>query len=268
MEKRLRKSIRLGQNYLKSKKLVGNLVRMSSICKADTVIEIGPGRGMITNELVQRAAKVIAIERDRALVNRLKDQFRGVKNVSIIEGDFRRLHIRDRGHKIFANIPFNITAEVVRRILFSSPGLSEAYLIIQREPARKFSGDPHETLFSILAKPYFELTILRRLKRTDFEPVPAVDPVLLRIKRRPEALVGPEVRDMYEDLVRKGFQAWKPTLRGAYKGVFTYKQWKTISNELGFQLNATPTMLTFEQWLGLFRVYIRTKALECDLKKR
>ena len=261
MEKRLRKSIRLGQNHLKSQKLVRGLVRASSICASDTVIEIGPGHGIITNELVRRAAKVVAVERDSALVNHLRERFRGVQNVSIIEGDFLKHHIQYSDHKIFANIPFNITAAVVRKILFSSPGLSEAYLIIQKEPARKFSGHPQETLFSVLAKPCFELTILRQLKRKDFDPVPAVDPVLLRIKRRPEALVRPADRGLYEDFVRSGFQAWKPTLRSAYKRVFTYKRWKIISSELGFPLDATPTMLAFKQWIGLFRAYKRNKSL-------
>jgi 23S rRNA (adenine-N6)-dimethyltransferase len=255
METRQHKSISLAQNFLRSPKLVRRLVAMSNIGPSDTVYEIGPGNGIITAALARVATRVIAIEKDPELVRRLRERFRLLNNVEIVEQDFLAYSFVTSDRKVFANIPFNRTAEILRKILYARFKLSEAYLILQKEPAQKFSGSPKETLFSILVKPFFEFEILSQLRRTDFRPVPHVDSVFLSIKRRTHPSI--EARDVvpYRDFVQFGFGRWKPNLKLAFKNVFTYKQWKRLARELDFPLNATPTELSFEQWLGLYHGY-------------
>lgn len=253
MQKRPHKQILLGQNFLRSPRLVRELVSASTIGPADIVYEIGPGRGILTAELARAAKKVVAIERDPALVRRLRERFRSVGNVEIIEMDFLAFRIDESDYKIFANIPYNITADVVRKIVYAPAFPAEAYLIMQKEPARKYSGLPRETLFSVLAKSFVEFKIVRHLRRTDFDPVPDVDSVLLRIRRRAVPLIPKDDVGPYRYFVEYGFCGWKRHLRSAYKTVFTYKQWKRLSRDLHFGLNATPTELTFEQWLGLYQ---------------
>lgn len=255
MGQRRSKQIALAQNFLKSPELVRRLVRASSIGPGDTVYEIGPGRGIITAELARKAERVVAIEKDARWVRHLRERFKSTGNVEIAAGDFLRFHVAERDYKIFASIPYNATAEIVRKILYAAPVASEACLIMQKEPARKFAGTYGETLFSVLAKPYFEFRIAGHLKRTDFEPVPNVDSVLLRITRRDRPLVHREERCAYREFVSHGFGHWKKYLRLALKDVFTYKQWKRLSRELRFPLNVTPTQLRFEQWIGLYRGY-------------
>ena len=255
MEKRRHKQIQLAQNFLKNPRLVERLVAASTIDKHDTVYEIGAGKGIITAKLVRIAARVIAIEKDPVLVRRLRKRFSAHANVEIMEKDFLTFSITERDFKIFANIPYNATANIVRKILYVRPAPSEAYLILQKEPAQKFSGHPNETQFSILAKPFFEFQVLHRFKRTDFDPVPKVDSVLLRIKRRPVPLIQSEDVAAYRNFVQFGFGRWKRDLKSAYKAVFSYNRWKRLARELDFPLNATPTELRFEQWLGLYRAY-------------
>ena len=255
MEERRRRKVFLAQNFLRSPGLVRRLVASSSIGPSDVVYEIGPGKGIITVELARAAKRVVAIEKDPHLVRRLREGFWGVENIEIIEQDFLQFSIRERDYKIFASIPYSITASIVRKILYVPPVPSEAYLILQKEPARKFAGRPRETLFSLMAKPFVEFQIVAELKRTDFEPVPEVDSVLLRIERRREPLLKKEDAALYREFVRYGFGRWKRHLRSAFKPVFTYKQWKRLSQDLYFPLNATPTELTFEQWLGLFKAF-------------
>ena len=254
MAKRPSKRTSLAQNFLRNPGLVRRLIKTSAIGPADTVYEIGPGRGIITAELARTAKKVIAVEKDAGLVRHLRQRFQSARNVEIIEKDFLQFSIFEPDYKIFANIPYNITASIVRKILYAPPAApSEAYLILQKEAARKFSGSPHETLFSVLAKPFFEFWIIGELKRTDFEPVPNVDSVLLHIKRRARQLLQREDETLYRDFVSYGFQRWKRNLRLAFKHFFTYKQWKYLSRDLNFPLNVTPTGLSFEQWLGLYQ---------------
>ena len=184
MSKKSHQQFALAQNFLRSSRLVRSLLDASSIESGDLVYEIGPGRGMITTELARIARKVIAIEKDPILTRQLSAGFQRIENVEIIAGDFLHVHIPDAEYKIFANIPYNLTAEIVRKILYVPPVPQEAYLIMQKEAAQKFSGTPHETQFSLLAKPLFDIQIIRELRRTDFDPVPHVHSVLLRIKKR------------------------------------------------------------------------------------
>ena len=259
METRQRKQIALAQNFLTSPKLVRRLVRMSRIGLSDTVYEIGPGNGIITAALASVARRVIAVEKDPELVRRLRERFRLVENVEIVEKDFLSFSIHTRcgfsaiaGYKIFASIPYNHTAQIVRKILHERSNLCEAYLIMQKEAAKKFSGCPTETLFSVLVKPSFDVQILAQLKRTDFWPIPNVDSALLSIKRRAGPLIDAPDLPLYREFVQYGFERWKPNLKLAFKNVFTYQQWKRLARDLGFPLNATPTELSLEQWLGLY----------------
>src|SRR5918911_1689083 len=106
METRQHSQIRLAQNFLRSPKLVRRLVRMSTIGPSDTVYEIGSGNGIITAALARVAKRVIAIEKDPDLVQRLRERFRLFDNVEIVEKDFLAYSFRTRSeYKIFANIP-------------------------------------------------------------------------------------------------------------------------------------------------------------------
>jgi 23S rRNA (adenine-N6)-dimethyltransferase len=255
MAKNARKQIVLAQNFLRSLQLVRLLVKASSIGPFDTVYEIGAGRGTITTELARIACRVVAIEKDPELAHYLREQFQHTRNVKIVENDFLTYRIPDRKYKMFANIPYNITAEIVRKILYIPPMPSEAYLIMQKEAAEKFAGRPKETRFSILTKPLYNIQIIRELHKTDFEPIPGVDSVLLHIMKRRSSLIQQEDTALYHNFIHYGFGAWKRSLKLAFKPIFTYPQWKCLSKDLHFPINATPTELTFEQWLGLFACF-------------
>jgi len=262
MKTRPHRQIYLAQNFLRSPNLARRLVGLSKIGPCDIVYEIGAGDGLITAVLADIARQVIAIEKDRALVHRLRERFRPLGNVEIVERDFLDYVFRNRRgdnseYKIFGNIPFNLTAQIIRKILYERSNIREAHLILQKEAAKKFSGSPKESLSSILAKPFFEFQIVYQLRRSDFWPIPAVDSVLLSIKRRTRPLLEMHEVATYRDFVQYGFGRWKPNLKSAFKSVFTYKQWKRLAHDVRFPLNATPTELSFEQWLELYHRFAK-----------
>ena len=246
------------QNRLRSRKLVGTLIDKSSIMKGDLVYDIGAGCGIISEELAKRQARVIAIEQDNRLHNKLKQKLGSNPLVTVRHGDFltERLPERER-YKVFANIPFMLTADIVRKLLFSQSPPHDCYLVMQREAARKFAGIPRETLFSLLLKPWFEFRIRYRFRETDFSPVPSVDIVLLKIERREQALVTAEYTRLYRDFLAYGFNRGKPDLKSALKGIFTYHQFARLSKDLGFRPESGPTDLSFRQWLGIFDFFSR-----------
>ena len=126
----------------------------------------------------------------------------------------------------------------------------------------KYSGCPEETQFSILAKPFYRFRVIRELRRTDFYPVPRVDSVLFHIKQRPSPLISSGDLSFFRHLVHCGFGGRKKNLRLNLKRVFTYQQCKRLSKDLGFSLNARPSEINIEQWLGLLNCF-KKRVLPC-----
>jgi len=251
-----RKSIRWGQNFLKDPRLAASIVAQAGLDQRDVVYEISPGKGTITRELAKVCARVIAIEVDAELFARLRGDLRDVPNVELHHENFLGHRIRAKAYKVFSSVPYNRTADMVRKLLQAEPPLTEAHLLMQKEAAEKFAGAPRESQCSVLTKPWFSLDIVRRLKRTDFHPPPGVDSVLLRIERRHQPLVSAENARLYRQFVRYGFGRWRANLKQNFQRVFTYTQWKRLARDLGFHVKAKPTDLTFRQWLGLFEFFL------------
>jgi len=247
----------LAQNFLTKRRLAASLLNESSINRGDIVYEIGPGKGILTNELVDRAKRVIAIEKDYFLYLKLKKKFEHTDNIALHNADFLKLNIKEHRYKIFANIPFNITSAIVKKILHAPNPPLETYLILQKEAAEKFTGVPKTTQFSVLVKPWFMLKIVRSFRRTDFSPIPNVDVVMLHIQKRNPPLVSSRDMSIYEEFIKYGFSKWRESLKSNYKHVFTYQQWKRLSRDLKFPIHAKPSDLRFNQWLGLFKFHKR-----------
>lgn len=246
------------QNRLLSRKLIGTLLEKSSITKGDLVYDIGAGCGIISEELVKRQARVIAIEQDNELFNRLKQKLGDSPLATLQHGDFLAEPLPSRArYKVFSNIPFVATADIVRKLLLSQNPPDDCYLVMQREAARKYAGTRNETLFSLLLKPWFEFRIRHIFRRTDFFPVPSVEIVLLQAERRKQALVEAGHAQLYRDFVTYAFSQGKPTLKNALTGTFTYSQFIRLSRDLGFPPESGPTDLSFQQWLGLFDFFSR-----------
>jgi 23S rRNA (adenine-N6)-dimethyltransferase len=167
-------------------------------------------------------------------------------------------------YKVFANIPFMLTAEIIRKLLFSQNPPDDCYLIMQKEAAQKFAGLPKETLFSLLLEPWFEFKIRYVFRKTDFFPAPAVDIVLLQIELREQALVTTEHAHLYRGFLAYSFSQGKPTMKNVLKRILTYTQLIRLSKDLGFRTESGPTDLTFQQWLGIYNYFVR----EVDGKRR
>jgi 23S rRNA (adenine-N6)-dimethyltransferase len=250
-----RQSIFYAQHFLKDPCLVASLLDRCNIGPDDVVYEIGPGKGIITEQLAQRCKQVIAIEKDPRLSDLLLQQFADMPNVTIHEGDFLHYRLPRKPYKVFANIPFNITRAIVTRLTAAEYPPEDAYLAMQKEAADMFLGKPHESLCTVLLKPWFEVEIVHRFRRKDFVPKPRVDVVMLRLRKRGPPLVNRADRQRFRDFVVYAFTTWRPALGSILKGIFTGQQLKHIRRELGVDLDVTPTSLSFEQWLNLFEYF-------------
>ena len=257
------------QNYLHDKCLVRYLVNQSSIADEDLVIEIGSGKGILTKSLAERAKHVHAIEKDRNLSECLRDAFSRTPNITVHSVDFLTYRLPvSQPYKIFSNIPFTITADLIRKILTCENPPVDTYLIMQREAAEKFAGQPFnsENLTSLLYKPWFRFNLLRTFKPTDFIPVPKVTAALLRIEKRSPPLIRAEQSSLYKDFITYGFSRNQVSLKKDYEQVFGHVQFTRLAQDLSFSGRAKPTGITFAQWLGIFDYFTTGVSEERKLK--
>jgi 23S rRNA (adenine-N6)-dimethyltransferase len=252
MSSSIRQSILYSQNFLRDSSVIASLLDRLCIGSDDVVYEIGPGKGVITEQLALRSRRVVAIEKDPHLAALLLQKFADMSNVTIHAGDFLRYPLPCKPYKVFANIPFNITSAIVNRLTTAKNPPEDAYLAMQKEAAVMYLGKPHESLRTILLKPWFEMEIVHHFQRKDFIPVPRVDVVMLRLRKRGPPLIEDVDRQCFRDFVAYIYTARQPTLSTTLKSIFTRRQRKYIQRELNFDLDVTPTSVPFEQWLDLF----------------
>ena len=231
------------QHFLRNPRLIAELVGHSSIRRGDLVIDIGAGSGAITAVLARRCWQVLAYENEPGILNKLQQNMRRHKNVKVIAQDFLLAKLPDEPYKVFANIPFHLSADIVRKLTNNDETHTPQaiYLIVQKQFAQKIvPSDWHFTsqLGTQLA-PWWQTRIRRPLRRTNFTPPPAVDTVLLELKPRPEPLLSTLERDEYQSFVAKCYASQK-----AFAAVPRAKA--NINPE------RKPSELTPEEWVRLY----------------
>jgi len=192
----------LSQNFLWNRELVKKLIRNSSIASGDSVLDIGAGSGVITDQIMPYCGSVVAFEADPRLYQLLKQKYRSNDQISVQFGDIRLFPLPANPYKVFSNIPFSITGEVVKKLFLSPNPPLESYIVMQREAAQKFIVFGRQnSMMSILLYPWFELEIIHQFNRNDFKPKPNVDSVLVKITRRHDPFVKMANQEIYRDFV-------------------------------------------------------------------
>lgn len=254
----MRRSVRYSQNFLKNPRLVEQLVAKSSLGADDVVLDIGAGSGSITSVLAKRSKKVLAYEADERLAAKLAADFKDTLNVKIIRGDFLAQELPKDPYKVFANIPFNKTSDMARKLLDTGNPPADSYLIIQREAALKIMGSKgHESLVSILRKPWFDLSLAFRFQPSDFVPTPRVNIVLLHVTHRSKPLVTNYARPLYLDLVAYVFNHANPNILPSLQKLFPGKAFATVDTAFGSKVTTKPSQFAITDWLTLLDLFMK-----------
>ena len=234
-----------GRHFLRSRALAAAIVVDAGIGAGDLVLDLGAGAGALTRELARRADRVWAVELDSVLARQLERRFGGT-NVRVVHGDATRLRWPDEPFKVVANVPFDRTTAILRRLLDDpSVPLVAAELVVQWEVAAKRAAVWPSTLVGVYWGAWHRFELVRRLPRCTFAPEPEVDAGVLRITRRAEPLVPERDHAAYRRFVRSGFAAGRPIV---LRLVF-----KRLGRELGFGPGARASDLDAVQWAALYR---------------
>lgn len=239
------------QNFLTSSFTVNKIINLSSIGKTDHVVEIGAGKGHITDKLIKKSGSVTAVEIDRSLYGKLTEKFKDTANLRLVCTDFLNWSLPTTPYKVFANIPFNETTDIIRKLTGSGNLPEEAWLVIEKGAAKRLMGKPKESGLSLSIKPFFDCEVNYYFRREDFHPAPSVDAVLFHLKRKPVPDISPQERDSFHRFVVNCLS--RPN------GIFTLltkKQIATAFKMAGLPCDIPrPGEMLYVQWLCLFRCY-------------
>ena len=249
----------ISQNFLTSKKTIDRLIRLTSIEQKDEVLEIGAGKGHITKALAGKANRVTAYEIDTKLYAGLQRSFKDETKVTIVNQDFLKASMPKKSYKIFSNIPFCITTDILRKIICGSNPVQEAWLIMEKGAAKRFCGYPGENLMSLQMKPFYDLRIEYYFKKTDFHPMPSVEVVLLHMKKKKQPDIKREEKAAYLNFIRH-------TIKYGFYGKKSLLTSRQISQALRFaglpQIERSG-MILYVQWLCLFRYFFKYTGFFC-----
>lgn len=265
----------LGQNFLKSEQALREIIKAGDIKSSDTVFEIGPGKGALTERLLEKANQVVAIEKDQELVFFLNEKFKQEiedKKLILIEGDVLDIAMskvpfdRFDRYKIIANIPYNITGAILKKFLTDKNQPELMVLMVQHEVAKRIvARDGKESILSVSVKAYGEPKIIMKVGARYFSPAPKVDSAVIKISNISRDLFFPPLRRgglrrgevneaKFWQLVHAGFAHKRKVL------ISNLKQSSTVSartvlaevfKKIGVPERARAEDLTLEDWVSL-----------------
>lgn len=225
-----------GQHFLRGSNFIAELIGHSNIRKSDMVLDIGAGSGAITAVLAQRSKRVLAYEPEPVAAKMLMENMQYHVNVQIIAKDFLQTDLPNDAYKVFSNIPFNLSSQIIRKLVWAPNPPRAVYLIVQKQFAQKLitSGDHFHGALGMAIAPWWVARIRRPLRKTDFTPPPAVDTVLLELKPREEPLLPLNKQQAYATFVEACYD--KPA----------------VYHKAGGSAVKRPSTLTLQEWCQLF----------------
>ncbi|MDD5043533.1 MAG: 16S rRNA (adenine(1518)-N(6)/adenine(1519)-N(6))-dimethyltransferase RsmA [Patescibacteria group bacterium] len=209
-----------GQNFLVDKNVLDKMLRLAEVKKTDTILEIGPGFGVLTEALARQAKKVVAVELDKKIFPILKNTFRGHKNIILVNEDILKFRVtsykfQDLGYRLIANLPYSITSAVLQKFLTDEPRPKDIIILIQWDVAERILAKPGEmSLLAISVQLYGQPEILMKVRPGSFWPKPGVESALLKIEVGERHGGSKEDFDdrLFWQVVKAGFRAKRKQL--------------------------------------------------------
>ena len=256
---------RLGQHFLVDEKALEKVVESAGLGPDDSVLEVGPGLGTLTQELSRRAGKLIAVELDDRLAAVLAEDFKSRKNVEIVNGDILKLDLKEllwglRGYKLVANLPYYITSAVLRRFLEAAGKPRLMVVMVQKEVAEAIAAGPGKmSLLAVSVQFYGKPRVISLVPASSFYPPPEVDSAILKIDVYPEPAVPVRNVDGFFRLVRAGFCASrKQLLNSLSQGLGIGRaDAALLLEEAGIEPKRRAEALSLEEWFSLWQAMER-----------
>ena len=244
--------IKYSQNLYTNKEKLKETIKLSEINFSDIVLDIGASTGIIAEELSRYAKQVIAYELDQKYFKKLEEKFNNSSNIILKNENFLNIELPRKEFKIFSNIPFFITTDIINKITDVNSKLEEAFLFVQKESAERFAGEPKNTQIATILSFMYEIKIREKFQKKDFKPMPNVDIVLLNIRRKD---FNKKDFQLYRDFITYIFNQMNYSVLDTFKKLFTYKQLKYINQYLNKNRYSKPTDIPLDYYLNIFQEF-------------
>jgi 16S rRNA (adenine1518-N6/adenine1519-N6)-dimethyltransferase len=256
---RLRPRKSLSQNFLTDPEALDTIVAAAELSPGDRVVEVGPGLGVLTRRLLAAGVSVLAVELDPRLAEYLRRELEGVEAFELIEADALNLHPRElfpgEPIKLVANIPYHITSPLLHAFLEGERPPEVTVLLVQLEVAERVAAPPGQMSYlSVFAQNVASAEVVARVPAAAFEPAPAVDSAVLRLRRRAEpAVPAGEERESFHRIVQAGFRQRRKQIHNGLSRELPVER-EAVEAALaacGVDPDRRPQTLTVDEWARL-----------------
>ena len=247
----------LGQNWLRDRDMLAAIALDAELTPDDVVLEIGPGLGTLTSELLRQAKEVVAVEYDADLAAKLPGQFPG-KNLTVINQDILQfdLDTLPAGYKVVANVPYYITSKIIEKLMTARNKPALVVILVQKEVAQRVAAGAGEmSILAVSAQVFAKAHLGVEIPREYFTPPPKVDSQVVILETRDTPLVAPEDEKAFFRVVKAGFAERRKKLRSSISAGLAIS--KPAAEELLHHANIDPEKraqdLTIDEWVRLAR---------------
>ncbi|HYM15628.1 MAG TPA: 16S rRNA (adenine(1518)-N(6)/adenine(1519)-N(6))-dimethyltransferase RsmA [Dehalococcoidia bacterium] len=266
----LRAKKRFGQHFLTDTNLLSRIADAADLAPAETVLEVGPGHGSLTAILAGRAARVVAVEVDRDLIDGLRERFAATPNVCIVQGDVLArtpASLLEAGgggapYAVVANLPYNIAAPVLRHFLEADVPPRRMVVMVQLEVAEAIVARPGQMgLLSVATQVYGDTRLVMTVPPGAFVPPPKVQSAVVRIDVLPRPRVDVPL-DAFFRVVRAGFGNPRKQLRNSLSFGLHVKQAviDAVMRAAGVDATLRPQVLSLDEWAAITRAWLARPA--------
>jgi 16S rRNA (adenine1518-N6/adenine1519-N6)-dimethyltransferase len=250
----------LGQHFLSDRRILERIADALDLHGTETVIEIGPGRGGLTDILALRAGRLVAVEIDRALAALLRQRFADARTVTIVEADVLGVNLGDLAggpFRLVGNVPYYITTPILFHAL-EQPRPERAVYLVQREVADRIVAAPGSKEYGALSVNVQSVaapTVLFRVAPGSFQPPPKVESAVVRITPRPDPVIAPSEEGAFRRFVLDVFSMRRKQLQRILRTLWSApaEDVDTAITSCGIDPSARPETLSVEQFAAVFR---------------
>lgn len=252
----------MGQNFMTDRTVASWIVDQLEVGPEDTVIEIGPGMGALTEHLVtQKARRIVLVEKDDKLVALIRSKFGLLPHVEIVHGDAIRFDTRpfyaEQPVKVLGALPYSCGTEIIRNIMAHPSPVSRAVFTLQKEVCLKLSAKPNDHLYGLLtvrSQAWWDIACLRELPPDIFMPRPAVDSGVIAMTPRPRPGFPVFDERLFDRLLTHGFSQRRKMMRNLLPKPPDLP-WEELAAKVGFNPMARAQELSLRQWVDLTNEY-------------
>lgn len=258
----------LGQNFLIDANIRQKIVASLKLEPLETLLEIGAGRGELSEIIASKVDSVYAVELDKRLAALLKYKFQEKSNVKIINRDILKLDLNReipssvKKIKVFGNIPYYISSPIIERLTCFEDRISAIYLMLQKEFAQRLTAEPGTKeygSFSCFVQFHFRPEILFYIKKTSFSPQPKVDSAFVRFECLTHKLVAPNDREDFFKVIRSAFGKRRKTLTNSLQGLIPKDALEAYLSKAGLDKKIRPERLGLRDFSGILGIYKKHK---------